>query len=289
MKLKFTARLIPVSALLCLVIASCNKNDGIKSPSQSSPTTTNTTSLVAGMENESDLESANVLGANQADADCPVTTFSPAKDVYPHTATIDYGTGCTDSTGTTRSGKRITTVYRTINSAHSGSVVSVTTYSDYYVNGVNITGSYKTSVAKAAVPGPLTLKVIISKVVTDKDLNTSTYIGSTTRKLVEGDPNGPNEDKVWQINTTAYGTEVSGDSTMGTWTYITDPSNLIIKRNDCAFRSQGALKVNVKVNGVASEQVLDYGNGDCDNDATLTVDGTPEAVKLPFFFNGWHL
>jgi len=290
MKLRLS-RLIPSGALLCLVLASCKKNEAVTSKpiSPTSSPLIRTTNMIVAMDNESDLEMSDVISGDTP-SDCPIVTYNPSKDVYPHTKTVDYGTGCTGSDGVTRSGKRFATIYADENTAPAGKVISVTTFSNYYASGVNIAGTIKISIGNPANPGPLVLKYVVNKTVTDTLGNTSSYVNTATQKLISGGGNNSPADDVFQISQNTYGTEVSGDSAMITWKSESDPANPVIKANSCQFRSQGALKITLKQLGVITNEYLDYGNGDCDNKATLSVNnGTPQQVTLPLYFFGADL
>lgn len=286
MKLKFPG-LIPVAALLCLVLASCKKNEVTSSASSQTSQLTKATSMIGAMESETDIEiSAAISDEINTDAPaCCTVTYSPSKNVYPHLKVFDYGSGCTDGSGITRSGKRFVTVYADQSTAPAGKVISVTTFSNYYVDGVNITGSVKLSVDAAAIPGPLVLRAVEDKVITDASGNTTSYVSKSIRKQIGGSSTSETWDDVYQITTNAYGTELDGDSSMVVWKYNSDPSNVIVKHIDCGFRSQGGIQINLKQLGVSTNEYLDYGNGDCDNAATLSVNnGTPESITLPFYF-----
>ncbi|MEP6684086.1 MAG: hypothetical protein ABJA35_12535 [Parafilimonas sp.] len=292
MKLKFI-KLLPGTALLCLVLASCQKNaaDTSKPPSQTGSPLIRTTTMIGAMQNESDLEVADIFATSESDAaHCPVTTYNPAKDVYPNTRTVDYGTGCTDDYGVTRSGKRFTTIYADKNTAPAGKVASVTTFSNYYVDGVSISGNVKISVVSPASSGSLVLKIAVNKTVTDAFGNTSSYINSVTQTQIAGGETDSLEDNVFKISENAFGTEVSGDSAMITWKAVADPANPMIKMANCPYRSQGAEIITLKQLGVTTDEYLDYGNGDCDNQATLSINGgAPQPVTLPLRFFGADL
>jgi len=284
MKRTFT-KLVPIAALLCLIYVACQKNAGQapSSPSQKSSPQTMTTNMIGAMSSETDVEMADILASDAPSGDCPTVTYNPSQDVYPQIKTVDYGTGCTDKDGITRSGKRFTTIYADKYTAAAGKVVSVITYSNYYVEGVSVSGNVKVTVAQAASSGQLMLRVAVNKTVTDSLGNTSSFINTAMQKQVEGNSTSESNDDVFEINENAYGTEVLGDSTMVTWKANTDASNVIMKANNCQFRSQGALDIVMKQLGETTTEVLDYGNGDCDRNATLSIDGgTPQPVTLPF-------
>ena len=102
-----------------IVFISCQKNVGSKSSQNLS--VANVQNLTGFAASQSLINSADAQvfqmvmepeSAAKVDAgSCPpIVTYFPSPNVYPHSITIDYGTGCTSTGGLTRSGK-ITTVY----------------------------------------------------------------------------------------------------------------------------------------------------------------------------------
>jgi hypothetical protein len=66
---------------------------------------------------------------------CKTITYDPAKTVFPHTKTIDFGAGCIIN-GVTKSGKVIITYYDPL--VEAGGLYTVTTYDNYYVGGIHV-------------------------------------------------------------------------------------------------------------------------------------------------------
>jgi hypothetical protein len=291
MKLNFT-KLVPGTALLCIVFASCQKNEAVTShpSSQTSSPLVRTTTMIGAMADQSDMELNDVIAPGEPSSHCAVITYTPSKDVYPNLETIDYGSGCTDDWGTTISGKRFVTTYADRYTAPAGKVVTVTTFSNYYVNGVSVSGDIKATVVQPFSSGQLVLRNVVNKTVTDAYGNTSSYINIGTQKQIAGNATDSTGDDAFEIWENAHGTEISGDSAMITWKSVTDPSNPIIKNASCKFRSQGGLMITLKQLGVITNEYLDYGNGDCDDQAILTTNGgNPQTVTLPFHFFGADL
>lgn len=287
-------RFIPAGALLCLALASCKKNDQpMPSSSQAavSPSlllaTTNTI-VAAGSEQNNDL--AEVMGSNIVaggdSTNCRVVTYNPVRTAFPHLTTIDFGNGCTGPDGFTRSGKKFITVYADWKTAPAGTLISETTFGNFYIDSVNISGNTKTYIDTATSPGPLALKVVTEKTITDSKGNTSTYTAASYWLQTAGDSTTTRKDNVYRITGSASGTEVLGDSLSVSWTSAIDPGNPVIKMGDCIFRSQGTVLITMNVDGMSKMyETLDYGNGTCDDMATLSINGnTPQQVTLPLHF-----
>jgi hypothetical protein len=299
MKLKFT-RLIPSIALVCLLFASCKKDDAVnnaQSPAVSPQQSARVTSMVGAMEDATDLESSDMFTAESvetitgkgADGDCPVRTATYKSTHYPRTVTYDYGTGCTDEFGRTISGKRIVNVKANFRTAPAGTIYAVTTYSNYYVNGVNISGNVTNKVVTAGTPGGFVGQSIYKRTVSDGAGNTSTFLGKTVRTQVIGDVNSVKEDAGFSLNIIAYGVELTPGEATVVWQAKSDTLSPPIQLGSCIYRTQGLVKITLASLNAITHETLNYGNGDCDNNAILKVNGVPQPIKLPFQFFTNHL
>ncbi len=296
MKLKMKG-FIPIAALLCTGIVSCKKNE-VPASSPTAQTTTQTllmraNNTITSASDQQSQEVSDVLGSDVVmstdSSPCRMVSFTPSRTVYPHLRTVDFGSGCTGPDGITRSGKKLVTVYANWKTASAGTLISETTFSDFWVDSVSVSGNVKTYVDTAATPGPLALKIVTNKTFTDTKGNTSTFIATSYWLQTAGDTTTTTADNVYQITSSATGTEVLDGATSLTWTSNTDPQHPVIKMGDCAFRSSGALQIQLTLSeGTVFNEYLDYGNGTCDNNATIAINGgTPQAVTLPLFF--WPL
>jgi hypothetical protein len=209
--------------------------------------------------------------------------------VYPHLTTVNFGSGCTGKDGITRSGKKLITVYADWKTAPAGALVSETTFEDFYVDSVNVSGNSKIYIDSSVASGMLGLKIITDKTLTDSKGNTSTYIATNYWTQTAGNSTTTKADNVYRITGSASGSEVLDGATMLTWTSIIDPANPVIKMGDCVYRSKGDIKIHLNVEGNSPfNEQLDYGNGACDDDATLAINrGIPQQVTLPLRF--WPL
>jgi hypothetical protein len=290
-------RLIPASLLLCLSLASCKKNDSLTSPLQ---TTTQSLLMRATNDiftagNQQSQEVADILGSgvmvSPDSSDCRVITYNPSRNVYPHVKIVDFGNGCTSADGITRKGKKLITVYADWRTAAAGTLISEATFSDFYIDDVNVTGNVKTYIDTAAMPEPLALKIVSTKTLTSNNGDVLTFTATNYWLQTQGSTTSSNQDNVFQITGTASGNEMLDGSTMVLWSSDTDPMHPVIKKGDCDFRSQGALQVQLQIQsgGISNfTEYLDYGNGDCDNIASLSINGgEPQQVSLPLFF--WPL
>lgn len=291
-------RFIPMGALLCFSLYSCKKNDiptTSSTPSQATTQSllmqaTNTISN-AGVQQSNDM--SDLLGtATMMSGDssgCKTITYNPARNVYPHLTTVDFGSGCTGPDSVTRSGEKFITVYANWKKAPAGTLLSETTFSNFWVDSVNVSGNIKVYLDSAAWPGPLAMKVVTNKTFTDKKGNTTTFSETAYWMQTAGDSTTKKSDNIYQITGSASGSEVLDGATVLTWTSMIDPNHPVIKKGDCPNRSSGIENTTLTLSGgTVFNEVLDYGNGTCDNIATLTINGgTPQQVALPLRF--WPL
>ncbi len=290
-------KVLPAAAFLCIVLASCKKNDQLTpaSPSQATIeslllTASNTITNGGNQQNEaiSDVMGSSVIMSGDS-SDCRIATFNPSRTVYPHLKTIDFGSGCLSPDGIMRSGKKLITVYADWQIAPAGTLISEETFSNFYVDSINVSGNVKIYIDTAASPGPLALKIVANKTFTDSKGNTSTFISTDYCLQTAGNSTTTKADNVYQVTGSASGTEVLDGSLAVSWTSQIDPSNPVIKMGDCMYRSKGSLMIQLTLEGSSVfNEYLNYGDGACDNNATLTINGgTPQQVTLPLRF--WPL
>ncbi len=209
-------------------------------------------------------------GFSQTTADrrvtnCATITVTPASG-FPKTIVIDFGTGCT-ANGITRSGK-INIVLS--DSLRTTGATSVMTFDNYYVN------SYKRE-------GTITWK------------NTSTAIGRNWERTVrEGKITAP-DGRFWNHNSitsvqqsagfdtprnplddefliTGAGSIVNSNNVTRSYRIV----NPLLKKVSCANIVSGTKRIE----GPNFYAILDFGTGDCDRIATISINGLPPRTIL---------
>ncbi len=276
-----TKKALPLLAIIAVGVcfSSCKKTD---SNTETTAAEIATTTDLAGRAAISDnlTEDANdvfmnaandksVLGGRgialrpQTPADpCGTISITPAIG-FPKTITIDFGTGCTSLKGVTRSGK-ITVVIDTLVRVPGSKAVM--TFANYIVNGFQLEGTItwtNTSTAtvrswKREVTGGKTTNTIdgkywyhngIKNVVQSEGLSTPLNLS----------------DDVFSITGTHTVTNMSNKRR----TCTIDDSNPLIKANTCRYISKGSMKLE----GPNHYAVIDFGDGTCDDQATIAIDG----------------
>jgi hypothetical protein len=185
---------------------------------------------------------------------------------FPKTVTLDYGTGCTDDEGRARSGKMTLDVGKFW---EQNSVIKAN-FINFTEDRTKLNGSY--NITNSNTLGTQNLTFVADNIVyTDENGQTTAYTIRQTHKQIEGTrtPLNPRDD-VYEV--TSFMTSTMPDGTKSNWESTTP----LVKANNCRWIQKG--KVTVKMNNETS--VLDYGNGTCDDDATITTNGVVRNIKL---------
>jgi hypothetical protein len=231
-------------------------------------------------------ESSNKASGIYSFGNCATVTVDPAwpDTTFPKTVTVDFGTSCTGYDGRTRKGKveyTITDRYR-----NTGCTITVTPI-DYYVNDYKVEGSKSVTNNGRNSSNNLNYTIQITNgKVTTPDGEIITWESTRNREWIEGeetnfftiDPATSTWmgvdgilDDVYSITGSASGT--NRDDVDYTVT-ITSP--LIVKLN-CRWITQGVLEI--EPDGL-EKRTIDYGNGDCDENVTVEIDGRTYDITL---------
>lgn len=204
---------------------------------------------------------------------CATVTVNPPKPdtTFPKTVTIDFGTGtCTSVDGRTRKGKIIATLsgrYR-----NPGTVITIT-LDNYYVNNNHIEGT-KTITNNGRNSNnniSFTVSVAGGKVTTAEG-DVIEFASTRTNEWIEGEST-----KLYifddKYSITGSGSGVNREGRAFTVT-ITEA---LIKMIGCKWIVDG--KIEVSPDDLDS-RILDYGDGTCDDQATLTVGNKQKTITL---------
>ncbi|NOY37948.1 MAG: hypothetical protein GXO83_10290, partial [Chlorobi bacterium] len=207
---------------------------------------------------------------------CPVITVDhPDSTTWPKVITIDYGDLCTGFFGHTRSGKIVITItgrYRVPGSSRTVELVN------YYINGVHVEGTRTVTNDGRNDNGNLEFSVSLKGgKVTFNDTMVITREYDHTREWVSGEDTRNHWDDVYFISGTATGTNLRGITYTRT---ITSPLEWAAS---CRFIKSGTVEI-VFSNSTdtSSPIVLDFGDGTCDNEATITKDGETRTIELRY-------
>lgn len=204
---------------------------------------------------------------------CATVTIVPFDTItWPKTITVDFGAvNCLCNDGKYRRGQIISVVSAPKKDSLSTRVV---TPLGYFVNDHHIEG-VQTFQNLGHINGALTLTMsLVNGKITKPNGDTATMSRQHTRAFVAGEstPYPQIWDDVWMVSGSQSGTHFNGDTYSMT---ITSP--LEIPRA-CSWIVAGT-RVMQKSNLPA--RTIDFGNGVCDNIATVTVNGVSHTIYLP--------
>lgn len=224
-----------------------------------------------GLETNSDILFRTTGTTNTDSARCYTVTVVPKiAHQFPKTVTIDFGTGCVGKDGKMRSGK-IVTIF-TGPMKIPGSKTS-TTFLNYNVDSFHVEGTYTIENSSTSNKQAWTVNVINGKITNTQTNKWVQWNATHEHKQIKGNgtPGYPS-DNVYEITGNSQGSNSNGNS----WTSeITEP---VIKKFTCQWRVQGQITITRNAKRTA---ILDYGDGTCDNKATVTVNGVTRIITLP--------
>jgi hypothetical protein len=220
-----------------------------------------------------------ISGANHVDSMPPCLTVTVtrlnAPNTFPVQITLDFGAGCTASDGITRKGKIITTyTNRLINPG----AVAETSFDGYYVNDIHVEGTHR--IENKTTSANLVFGITVANAKLSKPNGDYSEWNSTkTIAQIEGSatPFNPLDD-IYAVSGEGNG-DVKKDTIMYQWAVRTLPDNPLIKKFTCRWIVKGKLAYK-KTSTDSDIAVLDYGNGVCDNKATLTIGGAVYEISL---------
>ena len=279
---------ILISALFgCFVLlTSCNKED-IDNPQVTQEDMANSAKTDAAVDDVSsvvleqfnaDLNLSGRTSENErVTPDCVTVTrvLSPGPTLTPGTTvtkTINFGTeGCTMRNGNILKGKIIISfIYQPQATEH---VINYS-FENFYHNDIKLEGSKTVTIklgTTTANPNThLIFKIDLNLTVTLPGGRIIKIKGTKTREIIEGQSTPELADNVYQV--TGNWETIFPNGAIRTAT-ITSP--LIIKMN-CHNIVKGIIEY--KRNDLIA--ILDFGDGTCDNQATLTIDGVQHLITL---------
>jgi hypothetical protein len=201
-------------------------------------------------------------------AKAPNITIVTTNGGFPKTITLDYGTGVELQNGTKIKGKIIIVVSA---SPRTNGATRTATFNNFYVDSLNIAGTRTMTFSVASV-GTVTNNIVGNIVLTFPNGTTIQRETEKTRTFVEGftTPGDYSDDK-FQI--TGFTNSVSSEGYSFSAT-IVEP---LIRLGTCRYIVKGVVSM-AKNDEVMAE--LNYGDGNCDDIATITKNGQTKQITL---------
>lgn len=210
--------------------------------------------------------------------DCASVTIDPAgRGVFPKTITIDFGdTNCVGDNGVSRRGKIITTITDYYRNAGS---VRTTTFDNFYINDYKVEGTKTVTNEGRNEAGHMYYTIEVSNAsVTSPEGEEITWQSNRTREWIEGEEttvltDGLNGilDDVYLITGASSGVNRFGKS------YNITITKALRVEADCFWISEGTKEITPEGK---KTRTIDYGDGTCDFNATVTIDGKTHDIIL---------
>ena len=188
---------------------------------------------------------------------------------YPKTMSLDFGAGCSSGDGIVRKGKITYLFTGSIFKPNSSITV---TFSQYAVNGYGIQGAYQITNNSSIANGITFTTKVTNGIITYPDASNFHYNHNRTYTMTAG-ASTPSiiSDDVYSISGNSSFSASDGSSLVST---ITTP---LVKAVSCHYVSAGVVSF---VYDNAFNGTIDFGNGTCDNLATLKVGSISRIITL---------
>jgi hypothetical protein len=189
----------------------------------------------------------------------------------PDTVIIDFGpVNCLCADGRNRRGKII--VSYTGHYRDSGSV-RIVTFNNYFVNDNQVLGSKTVTNMGHNSNGNTFFNISVTgSIVFANNQGTRSWTSTRTRTWIAGENTQPRLDDAYEITGSGMVVRANGDTVQIS---IVTP---LLKAVACHWIKQGTVQISPSNKPV---RLLNYGNGNCDNQATLTVNNVVHNITLP--------
>ena len=217
--------------------------------------------------------------------DVTVVHLSGNLDPFPVKIIMDFGTGCTGRDGRTRSGK-IITVYT--NRLFVFGATATTEFDNFTIDSIKVQGRHVILNQGEVISTAPTLcirhkwKVTITDAKLSKPNGNYTEWNSTkTITQLEGTCTPwIHVDDIYKIEGGGHGKVKRGDLLIAWNSEITEP---LIKKFSCHWLVKGGIRI-ARLNLATNSPwiaTINYGTGDCDNKAVVTINGIAHNITLP--------
>ena len=212
---------------------------------------------------EDGLKSASIV-------DCVTVTIHENEDgeFWPRNWTLDYGIeNCECFTGNMKRG--VINVSVSDWWKNEGSLKEIT-FVDFYMNDNKMEGVKTTLNTGLNESGNLTFTKNVTDAKLTNDDGTMTWSCEKYSEQIEGGETVLFADDVWSVTGAGAGVNLDGNS------YTMEITTALVYNNGCFYPVSGEMVI---VTG-EEQKVINYGDGECDNVITVTVDGVTETVEL---------
>lgn len=211
-----------------------------------------------------------------------VSVTHPANTLFPARVVIDFGaTPCMGPDGHTRRGK---IVIEYTNRLIIPGAIAATSFQDFYFDSIKVEGTHKitnTSSPLGTLPLSRQFKAeVINGKLTHPNGNFVEWNSTKTVTQIEGliTPDRPLDD-IFKIEGASRGRAKRGNLLVAWESNVVEP---LIKKFTCRWIVKGIVRT-LRVNATANSpwvSSLNFGNGTCDNQAVVTINGVSRQITL---------
>ena len=190
-------------------------------------------------------------------------------DSVNHVLTFDFHSGCTGPDGKTRAGKVI--VNYTGGGYFDPGASWVVTFDSFYVNSRHVEGTRSVINNGFNTSGNLTWSITATNMkITRPDGSWRNCNATKTREMVAGYGDSTWVNDVYLINGTSTGSNSNGES-------VTCVQTNLRRDHSCHWITSGTITITPTSRPV---RTIDFGNGNCDDIATVTKNGITKTITL---------
>jgi hypothetical protein len=200
-------------------------------------------------------------------SECATVTLDTT--VFPRVLTIDFGEeNCLCHDGKYRRGKIIMTFNGRY---HQPGTIITHGFEDYFVNDNSVEGTKVVTNMGENDNGNMYFTIEVVGVVQKEDGSTFSWNSSRVREWIQGSDTPNRWDDIYLITGTASGIRPNG------LTWEREIMTALRVELACRFIVSGTVELRPEDRPV---RLLDYGNGECDNFATVTINGETQTIYL---------
>ena len=208
--------------------------------------------------------------------DITIATSGNVNAPFPITITFDFGSGCTGPDGHMRKGKII--VKYTDRLLHPNAVATLQ-FENFYIDSIGVDNSTAYKIANTGTQDKFQFTIDIDAKLSKPSGNYTEWHSHKIISQTQGNITSTPLDDAMQIEGNASGQARRNNLAVAWKAEITDP---LVKKFVCRWISKGTVKIGRESLSANSQWigVLDYGAGNCDNHATLTLNGVSYQITL---------
>jgi hypothetical protein len=276
-KIQLTLSMLILSSFSFIVLNGCKEDDALQDLSDQDEVTVVQNATIADNSVDEELEafdeSVVASGGRQRVEECPTVT----RDETAKTITLDFGTECVGRYGRTRSGKVLITFNGTFDDDMANRTI---TFDNYFVDNRQIEGTVLLKNFNRDEQGILSAtREVVDYKVTFPGGDSYTMSGSTTRSWISGEGDEIRGNEVVQVTGSYEGINSNGVEFKRE---ITTPviADFACWTSGGFLRTSGVIQMTITNSVRTRTRTLDYGDGTCDNTATVTVNGKTYTITI---------